>query len=237
VRITLLTLLISAFVLVPLTKLQDMWATHIDDTMTGLQSFLYQLPGILIIALVACFLRLYFDLVEVYTVQLGDQFRPNGRSDRRVRRTLLPALRTLFRNLWRAYFSFVALTLLGLGAVLATSALAVRMLAEPKVWPMFLLAQAGLFIMLMTRFWQRGAETILVVDNPLPAPELSPGMRDLLLQQTIRPIPYRRRATDFQSEMPPDPLPDPEPAAPSLPQPDPGVFHHEPGKLDGDKDG
>jgi len=27
-----------------------------------------------------------------------------------------------------------------------------------------------------------------------------------------------------------DPLPDPEPAAPSLPVPDPGVFHHEPGK-------
>ncbi len=27
-----------------------------------------------------------------------------------------------------------------------------------------------------------------------------------------------------------DPLPDPEPAAPSLPEPDPGVFHHEPGQ-------
>ena len=27
-----------------------------------------------------------------------------------------------------------------------------------------------------------------------------------------------------------DPLPDPEPIAPSLPGPDPGVFHHEPGQ-------
>ena len=26
----------------------------------------------------------------------------------------------------------------------------------------------------------------------------------------------------------PDPVSDPEPAAPSLPEPDPGVFHHEP---------
>jgi hypothetical protein len=26
----------------------------------------------------------------------------------------------------------------------------------------------------------------------------------------------------------PDPVPDPEPASPSLPEPDPGVFHHEP---------
>jgi hypothetical protein len=25
----------------------------------------------------------------------------------------------------------------------------------------------------------------------------------------------------------PDPVPDPEPASPSLPEPDPGVFHHE----------
>ncbi len=29
-----------------------------------------------------------------------------------------------------------------------------------------------------------------------------------------------------------DPLPDPEPIAPSLSEPDPGVFHHEPGQLE-----
>ena len=28
-----------------------------------------------------------------------------------------------------------------------------------------------------------------------------------------------------------DPLPDPEPSVPSLPNPDPGVFHHEPGQT------
>jgi hypothetical protein len=28
----------------------------------------------------------------------------------------------------------------------------------------------------------------------------------------------------------PDPVPDPEPASPSLDAPDPGVFHHEPAK-------
>jgi hypothetical protein len=32
---------------------------------------------------------------------------------------------------------------------------------------MFVLAQIGLFLMLMTRFWQRGAETVLAEDNPL----------------------------------------------------------------------
>jgi hypothetical protein len=29
-------------------------------------------------------------------------------------------------------------------------------------------------------------------------------------------------------DTPHDPQPDPEPAAPSLPEPDPGVFHHDP---------
>ena len=30
------------------------------------------------------------------------------------------------------------------------------------------------------------------------------------------------------SHNPEDPQPDPEPAAPSLPEPDPGVYHHDP---------
>jgi hypothetical protein len=97
------------------------------------------------------------------------------------------------------------------------------MLAKPRVWPMFLLAQTGLFAMLLTRLWQRGAETILASDHPLPVPPLSPGMTDLLLRQAIQPVVFRRRATDF----PVDPQPNPEPASPSLPEPDPGVFHHE----------
>jgi hypothetical protein len=28
----------------------------------------------------------------------------------------------------------------------------------------------------------------------------------------------------------PDPVPDPEPASPSLPEPDPGVYHHDPAR-------
>jgi ubiquinone/menaquinone biosynthesis C-methylase UbiE len=36
---------------------------------------------------------------------------------------------------------------------------------------------------------------------------------------------------------PPDPLPDPEPASPSLAEPDPGVFHHDPAPLASSKTG
>ena len=47
-------------------------------------------------------------------------------------------------------------------------------LAQPRVWPMFLLAQLGLFLMLLMRFWQRGAETVLALDNPIPMPVALP---------------------------------------------------------------
>jgi hypothetical protein len=35
---------------------------------------------------------------------------------------------------------------------------------------------------------------------------------------------------DNPTPYPPDPLPNPEPSVPSLDQPDPGVFHHDPVK-------
>jgi len=36
------------------------------------------------------------------------------------------------------------------------------------------------------------------------------------------------KATDSSPQKSPDPIPDPEPASPSLDEPDPGVFHHDP---------
>ena len=227
VRIMLLTLFAGVMVMLPLAALNDRWAEYVDDRWVGMPAFGFKLLGITVLVVAACVLRLYFDLVEVYTVMLGDQFRPSGKADRRVHRVLLPAFKTLCANFPRAFFSFFALTAVGLLAVLGTSYLGAQTLAQPRVWPMFLLAQAGLFLMLLTRFWQRGAETTLACDNRLPPPTLSAGMAEFLLNETIRPvpIPYRRRAADHQA----DALPDPEPAAPSLEQPDPEVFHHEPG--------
>jgi hypothetical protein len=212
VRITLLTAVISGAILVPLILLQTAWSSYLDEHVVGLPETLYELIGVIVIVLVAAVLRLYFDLVEVYVVQLGDQYRANGKQDRRVRKTLLPAWRALRGNFGRAYFSFLALTLLGFAAVALTGRVAVEMLAQPRVWPAFLLLQAGLFAMLATRFWQRGAETILASDYPLP-----------LLTTPVPLTPVTAPAMHF----PTDPLPDPEPAAPSLAEPDPGVFHHE----------
>ena len=239
VRITLLTGIVAAAVMVPLAMVQASTSAQIEENFVGDAALERQLPGIVALFLIAALLRLYFDLVEVYTVQLGDQLREDGQPDRRIRRVLLPALRALWRNLGRAYFSFVALTLLGFAALLGTSYFAVQMLAQPHVWPTFLLAQAGLFAMMATRFWQRGAETILAVDYPLELIESSDARPERLLRivPEFEPIirrdqpkidhdkPETERAEPVH--FPGDAQPDPEPAPPSLAQPDPAVFHHE----------
>ena len=216
VRITLLTLLISAAVLGPASALASAWANHVDERTVGWSALWQQGAGWLIVLLLAALLRLYFDLVECYTVLLDDQIRPSGFPDKRVRTVLLPALRTLGRHFLRAYGSFLFLFALGLAAFFLLGRIAVHMLAQPRVWPMFLLAQAGLFLLLATRFWQRGAEMTLACDNPLPPPA-QPAMND----ETATPQPTET------AHKPKDAIPNPEPAVPSLPEPDPGIFHHE----------
>ena len=218
VRITLLTAIVSLLVLVPLMLLQSNWSAQVNESFVDVAALLRNLPGQVIIVLAAALLRLYFDLVEVYTVQLGDQYRDNGKQDRRVRRVLLPALRALWHNLPRAYFSFLFLTLLGFAAVAATGYAAMQMLAQPRVWPTFLLAQAGLLGMMATRFWQRGAETIIANDYPLKSPE----------EVVEKPVEEPQPAEEFPEHFPGDAQSDPEPAVPSLEAPDPAVFHHEP---------
>jgi hypothetical protein len=278
VRITVLTLIVSGIVLGALFLLQQRWAEFVDDRFVGRASLLLTLGGALILGLVASLLRLYFDLVEVYTVQLGTHTRPSGRSDRRVRKTLGPAFRLLRSHLARSWGVFLLLTLLGWGAAFFATRTAMHMLAQPRVWPMFLIAQAGMFAMLFTRFWQRGAEASLVLQHPIqpeaesfvehegysyarPIPSIAPASappkpspqpvaathpdpdRPHHIEMIYNPGPLTplypaplspddtlatSRAT--QAAVPADPIPDPEPAVPSLDEPDPGVFHHEPNR-------
>ena len=173
VRITLVTLVVFAVVLGGLNALQNVWATHVDNIMVGRKAFLLEEAGMMVIGLVAALLRVYFDLVQVYTVSLGQMTFPEEdgkkRAERQIRRAFKPAWRAYGGNFFRVYLTFVFLTLLGRAAAVFTARTAMHSLAQPRVWPMFLLAQLGLFLMLLTRFWQRGAETILALDNPIPA--------------------------------------------------------------------
>jgi hypothetical protein len=179
IRITILTLIVGGLILGGLSALQNLWAAYVDNHFVGLHSFLLRLTGVIIIFLVATVLRLYFDLVEVYTVQLSQHLRPpvfgkQAKPDRRVRLTIRPALRTLRHNFGRAWGTFLFLTLIGAAAVAFTAHIAMHTLAQPRVWPQFLFAQAGLFLMLLTRFWQRGAETALSLQHPITDPHPLP---------------------------------------------------------------
>jgi hypothetical protein len=236
VRITVLTLLVSGLILGPLFVLQGKWADQVDDHMVGRSAFFFILAGNIVLFLVASILRLYFDLVEVYTVQLGQHVRPalfgqQTKPDRRVRRTLGPAWRTLRSNFTQAWPIFLFLTLLGFAAVILTARISMHMLAQPRVWPTFLLAQGGLFFMLLTRFWQRGAETSLSLQNPILSsfPPTLPLAGHVDPTDPLHPSRRIRLAPDPQAPpQTPEPISNPEPAPPSLDEPDPGVFHHEP---------
>jgi hypothetical protein len=227
VRITLLALLFSIIILGPLFYLQGEWANYVDDHSVERAAFFQTLAGNVVIFLVASLLRLYFDLVEVYTVQLGLQLRPNGKPDRRVRRALAPAWRTLRTHFSQAWPIFLFLTILGFAAVLLTARTSMHMLAQPRVWPTFLLAQLGLFLMLLTRFWQRGAETSLALQHPIAAPSVPPIVPIAGVADSTRRI---QLTPEHASPATLEPIADPEPASPSLDEPDPGVFHHEPVK-------
>jgi hypothetical protein len=232
-RITLLTILVSALLLGPLIFFQGKWADHVDKHAVERPAFFAVLIGYIVIFLVASILRLYFDLVEVYTVELGLHLRHNGKPDRRVRRALAPAWRTLRAHFSQVWPIFLFLTLLGASAVILTARVSMHMLAQPRVWPTFLLAQFGLFFLLFTRFWQRGAETSLTLQNPIFRPSPLPilpvvgKVNPVDPLQPNNPIPPNQISETAQIL---DPIPNPEPASPSLGEPDPQIFHHNPTK-------
>ncbi len=219
VRITVWAAIVFAGVLGPLIAAQNAWTEHVDERYVGATVWWLEAPGALLIVLMAALLRLYFDLVEVYTVQLNDQLLPNGKTDRRVRRVLGPALRTLAANFGRAYGTFLGLAVLGAAALAATWAGVTELLAQNHVLPIFLLTQLGLFLSLLTRFWQRGAETVLAGDNRLQAAEVSDGTSQLYSREEAQ---WARAAEELEAQS------DPEPPVPSLEEPDAGVFHPEP---------
>jgi hypothetical protein len=188
VRIVLLTLIAAFFILGPLGLLQRHWARFVDEHFVGRPALLLTLAGAGVVLLIASLLRLYFDLVEVYTVQLGTHTRSSGRPDRRVRRTLGPAFRLVRTHLARAWMVFLFLAILGSAAVFFATRTAMHMLAQPRAWPMFVLAQVGLFLMLFMRFWQRGAEASLVLQNPV-APEEPASVVPRESSSRVHPVP------------------------------------------------
>ncbi len=247
IRITLLTVLGSALVLGPLLALSNVWSSHVEEQTVGVSSYWHRLPMLILVLLVASALRLYFDLVEVYTVQLDGQYRPSGKPDRRVRRALIPAAKTLGRNWVRALGTFLVLAFFGAGALFLLGRVALHTLAQPRVLPAFLLVQIGLLINLAMRYWQRAAESVLVADNPIlwspvldPGRSVEPGCMGTVYPQAERPMipparlhlhPDPTSEPRYESAYPStvvaapavepvsDPIPDPEPPVPPVDEP------------------
>jgi hypothetical protein len=84
----------------------------------------------------------------------------------------MPAFRLLFRNFFRIFGSFLLAGIAGV-ASLALFLAMWKALPAHQVWLAALLAQLGLFLLLASRFWQRGIEAtlVMVLDPPLVVSE------------------------------------------------------------------
>ena len=130
---------------------------YIEKTM-----FAYTAATGAIIFFVALLLRLWLDLVEIYVVRLTLE------GERRARRALLPAWKLLVRHFFRLFGGFLLAGLAGTCA-LGVCLLLWKALPANQVWLAMLVGQMGLFMLLASRFWQRGLEAALVLaaDPPI----------------------------------------------------------------------
>ena len=145
-----------------------------DAVYVGRRMFVFASISLFVVLLVALLLRLWWDLVEVYIVRNAMD------GERRVHLALLPALRLLFRHFFRAFGSFLLVGMAGVTALGLCLALW-KALPAHQVWIAALLTQLGLFLLLASRFWQRGLEAALVmaVDPPMVVTE------ELMLEEPL----------------------------------------------------
>ncbi len=137
--------------------------TRADAVYVERRMFVYSAVSGIVLLFVGLLLRLWWDLVEVYIV------RNVMDGERHVRHALLPALKLLFRYFFRAFGSFLVAGLAGLAGLALCLLVWKDLIPAHQVWLAFLLAQAGLFLLLASRFWQRGIEAALVIAAAPPA--------------------------------------------------------------------
>jgi len=184
------------------------------------------------VLLVALLLRLWWDLVEVYIVRNAMD------GERRVHLALVPAFRLLFRHFFRIFGSFLLTGLAGVTALALCLSLW-KALPAHQVWIAALLAQLGLFLLLVSRFWQRGLEAtlVMVVDPPvviteelLPEEPLTTEM--IAIMEGLAPAPpvgvpaalSEPTLRDLVAKLQTEPWANPDglPAVPPRPFPEPG---------------
>lgn len=181
VRIALVAVILFIAVLSPLATLRSFVSDRLDAAgVLGKPHFLAVLPMTLLLLLVACVIRLYFDLVEVYAIRLGLN------NECRVYKAYAPAWDALRSRFTAPYLAFSLLTFAGIACIAAAAWLAVHRLAAPGSLGIFLLLQSGILLDLVTRFWQRAVEVRLAEDEPENNPARN---EDPLAQVPILPWP------------------------------------------------
>jgi hypothetical protein len=191
--------------------------------------FYYSAISGAVLLLVALLLRVWFDLVEVYIVRNAMD------GERRAHRALLPALQILFRYFFRTAGSFLLIGVAGLSALALCLYLWKELVPAHQVWIACLLAQIGLFLLLASRFWQRGLGAALVMsaDPPIVAVEEIAAMEEEdtpalagvaglpgLSEPTLRDLVIKLRSEPWANpEVTPRPTPRPAPDLGSDPAP------------------
>jgi hypothetical protein len=167
VRAGLLAGCIAAVILGILLAGRALLLNRLSNVYVEREMFLYSAISAAVVLLVALLVRLWWDLVEVYIV------RNVMDGERRVLQAFLPALRLLGKYFFRTAGCFLLSGILGVGALALCLFLWKQFVPAHQVWLAFLLAQLGLFLLLASRFWQRGIEATLVlsIDPPIVVAE------------------------------------------------------------------
>jgi hypothetical protein len=202
VRVSLLSAIVTGLILAGLMAARGALLERLNQVYVERTMFLYAASSAAVVLLVALLLRLWFDLVEVYSIRNG------ALGNRRILRAVLPALRILLGNFWRAFGSFLLIGLLGAGALAACFFVWKDLIPANQVWLAALVAQLGLLLFLAARYWQRAIEVALVAaaelplsipapservnpqgaDAPPPAGLADPTLRDLVLKLQKEPL-------------------------------------------------
>jgi hypothetical protein len=188
VRAAILAGCVAAIILGVLLGVRAALLARADAAYVERQMFYFSLISGAVVLLVALLVRLWWDLVEIYIVRNAMD------GERRVHQALLPALRLLFGYFFRTFGSFLLVGLAGVAAF-ALCLYFWKALPAHQVWIAALLAQLGLFLLLASRFWQRGIEAALVmsIDPPIVTREELAGeemaAEDLIVLEDGMPVP------------------------------------------------
>jgi hypothetical protein len=223
----------AAIILCVLLAMRAGLMARVDAVYVERRMFFYSTISGAVVLLVALLLRLWWDLVEVYIVRNAMD------GERRVHLALVPAFRLLFRYFFRIFGSFLLTGTAGVTALALCLALW-KALPAPQIWMAALLAQIGLFLLLVSRFWQRGLEAtlVMVVDPPmviteelLPEEPLTTDM--IAVVEGLAPAPRvvvpaglsEPTLRDLVAKLQTEPWANPDglPALPPRPFPEPGT--------------